>query len=118
MWQELLCNKYLSGTTLSQVKVKPSDSPVWKGIMKVKDDFFLRGSFQVGDGQSVRFWEDIWLGNEPLATQYLSLFNIVRHKNVLVADVLANTPPLNIEFRRALTRNKWAAWLHLVLRPM
>ena len=45
VWQELLCNKYLGGTTLSQVKVKPSDSPFWKGIMKVKDDFFLRGSF-------------------------------------------------------------------------
>ena len=118
VWQELLCNKYLGGTTLSQVKVKPSDSPFWKGIMKVKDDFFLRGSFQVGDGQSVRFWEDIWLGDEPLAAQYQSLFNIVRHKNVLVADVLANAPPLNIEFRRALTGNKWTSWLHLVQRLM
>jgi hypothetical protein len=49
-----------------------------------------------------RFWEDTWLGDTPLATQYLNLFNIARTKNVLVADVLSNVP-LNIRFNRTLT---------------
>ena len=49
--------------------------------------------------------------------QYQSLLNIVRHKDVLVADVLSNTP-LNIEFRRALTGPKWTSWIHLVERLM
>ena len=49
MWQELLTNKYLSDKTLSQVQVKPIDSPFQKGLMGVKDDFFKYGSFVIGD---------------------------------------------------------------------
>jgi hypothetical protein len=36
-------NKYLKNKTLSQVEAKPMDSPFWKGLMRVKDDFFERG---------------------------------------------------------------------------
>jgi hypothetical protein len=62
---------------LSQVLAKPCDSPFWKGLMKVKADFFDRGSFEVGNGEQTRFWEDKWLGDKPLAQQYPSLFGIV-----------------------------------------
>jgi hypothetical protein len=62
VWQELLTNKYLHSKSLSQVTSQPSDSPFWKGIMKVKEELFSRGSFIVGNGESVWFWEDIWLG--------------------------------------------------------
>jgi hypothetical protein len=78
VWQELLSNKYLGSKSLSQVQVKPTDSPFWKGIMRVKDDFFQRGSFIVRDDMKIRFWEDTWLGDTPLATQYPSLYNIAR----------------------------------------
>jgi hypothetical protein len=55
VWQELLSNKYLGSKSLLQVQVKPTDSPFWKGIMRVKDDFFRRGSFVVRDGMKTRF---------------------------------------------------------------
>jgi hypothetical protein len=73
--------------------------------MRVKEDFFNIGFFKIGDGSTIQFWEDIWLGESPLAHQYTSLYNIVQWKNVLVANVLAETP-LNIGFRRELTGNK------------
>jgi hypothetical protein len=57
VWQELLTNKYLRGQTLSQVQAKPTDSPFWKWIMGVKEDFLKRGSFIVGDGLGTHFWE-------------------------------------------------------------
>jgi hypothetical protein len=105
MWQQLLCNKYLKNKTLAQVEVRPTDSPFWKGLMHVKEDFFKRGSFKVGDGQSVRFWEDVWLGDTPLSHQYPALYNIIQHKNVLVSTVL-ETQPINLTFRRGLNDNK------------
>jgi hypothetical protein len=37
VWQELLTDKYLHSKSLSQVTSQPSDSPFWKGIMKVKE---------------------------------------------------------------------------------
>jgi hypothetical protein len=60
----------------------------------------------VGDGTTVLFWEDVWLGDTPLALQYPSLYNIVQRKDVFVANVLGQTP-MNIGFRRLLTDNKW-----------
>jgi hypothetical protein len=115
MWQELIQNKYLKGKTLSEVQVKPTDSPFWKGIMVGRDDFFDRGSFILGDGKYIWFWEDTWLGEAPLSSQYSALYNIVSHKHVRVADVLSNTP-LNIGFRRVLREDKWESWLDLVQR--
>jgi hypothetical protein len=67
VWQELLYNKYLRHQTLSEVKAKPTNSPFWKGLMAVKDEFFARGFFKVGNGANIRFWEDTWLGKTPLA---------------------------------------------------
>ena len=58
VWQELIHNKYLHSKTLSQVTAKPMDSPFWKGLMSITEDFFSRGSFKVGDGMNTRFWED------------------------------------------------------------
>ena len=117
VWSELIKNKYLHPSTLAQVKPHAFDSPFWKGLLKVRDDFFRRGHFKVGNGLQTRFWEDTWLGDEPLAVQYPLLYNIVQRKNVLVADVLSQNP-LNIVFRRTLSENKWIMWLHLVQRLM
>jgi hypothetical protein len=112
VWQELIQNKYLRHNTLSGVQAKPTDSPFWKGLMEVKGEFFSRGFFKVGNGCNTRFWEDTWLGKTLLAHQYPSLYNIVHHKNVTVAHVLAQTP-LNITFRRVLRGNKWSSWVNL-----
>jgi hypothetical protein len=117
MWQQLIYSKYLYNKTLSQVSIKPTDSPFWKGLMRVKEMFFAHGIFKIGNGESVRFWEDVWLGDTSLAQQYPSLYNIVQQKHTLLADVLAQTP-LNIAFRRSLVGNKWNRWLHLCQRLM
>jgi nitrogen fixation protein len=57
-------NKYLHSKTLSHVQTKDLDSPFWKGLMKVKDDFFSRGQFQVGNGWKLDFGKILgWLMN-------------------------------------------------------
>jgi hypothetical protein len=117
MWQQLLFNKYLKNKSLAQVEAKPIDSAFWKGLMNVKNEFFKRGYFKIGDGTSVRFWEDVWMGDMPLSQQYPALYNIVQHKNVLVSTVFA-TVPINISFRRGLNDQKWLQWLHLCQRLM
>lgn len=80
VWQEILTNKYLHSKTLSQVEAIPTDSSFWKGLMQVKDEFFSRGSFQIGNGQNTRFWEDTWLRDYPLSHQYPMLYSIVQRK--------------------------------------
>uniref|UniRef100_A0A453B2E7 Reverse transcriptase zinc-binding domain-containing protein n=1 Tax=Aegilops tauschii subsp. strangulata TaxID=200361 RepID=A0A453B2E7_AEGTS len=116
-WAQILRNKYLQSKTLSQVTVRPTDSPFWKGLMRVKATFFNRTKFIVGDGNDTRFWEDTWLGDTPLALQYPTLYRIVHRRDALVATIMQATP-LNIQFRRVLVGNRWEAWLHLVRRLM
>ena len=56
-------------------------------------------------------------GDRSSSKEYPMLFEIARHKHLLVADVLS-TVTSNIKFRHALTRNKRTTWLHLVERLM
>ena len=77
IWQELLRNKYLKDKTLGQVNKKLGDSYFWTSLMGVKDKFLSLGCFSLKDGSQIRFWEDIWLGNHTLKSQFPSLFNIV-----------------------------------------
>jgi hypothetical protein len=57
--------------------------------MASRDEFFECGAFILGDGNDIRFWEDTWLGEMPLSSQYPALYNLVSHKHVRVADVLS-----------------------------
>ncbi|WVZ70121.1 hypothetical protein U9M48_018815 [Paspalum notatum var. saurae] len=40
--------------------------------------------FKLVSGDQLRFWEDIWLGNQALKFRYPNLFNIVRKKHATV----------------------------------
>jgi hypothetical protein len=93
--------KYLKGKTLSQVEKRKGDLHFWSGLMEVKSLVLERGRFQLHDGSQTRFWEDLWLGREPLNVKYPALYSIVKKKNMSVAQVLSTTP-FNISFRRAL----------------
>jgi hypothetical protein len=81
--------------------------------MKVKDQFLSLGSFKVNNGAQTRFWEDVWLGNQPLKLKFPSLFNVVRRKQDTVAAVLNSTPP-NVSFRRVLRGQNLNNWNRIV----
>jgi hypothetical protein len=61
-------------------------------------------------GCPIRFWEDLWLVRKPFSAKYPALYNLVKKKNLSVAQVLSTTP-LNVSFRRALlvgvNRDNW-----------
>jgi hypothetical protein len=62
VWLELIRNKYLHSKSLSQVSTKPNDSHFSKGRMKVKEEFFARGSFRVGNGWEMDIEMHIYTG--------------------------------------------------------
>ena len=65
----------------------------------------------------MRFWEDLWLGQRSLATDYPSLYSIASNKNATVADVLGSVP-INLPFRQNLVGPNRAVWLSLVEKLM
>jgi hypothetical protein len=113
IWQTLLRNKYLRSKSLTQVEAKPYDSHFWRGLMHIKDEVLSKGSFDIKDGTNVRFWDDIWIRDKPLKTQYPNLYNIARDPHDTISKIMA-TSPINISFRRALVDNNLREWLGLV----
>lgn len=113
VWQNLLRKRYLTNKTLSQISKKPGDSQFWSGLMKVKDQFLIGGSFSIQSGTQIRFWEDTWLGDKPLCKRYPALYSIVKKKNATVATVLSTTP-LKVSFRRAIVGENLKNWFKLV----
>ena len=51
--------------------------------------------------------------NQKLKDQFPNLFNIVRKKYAIVAEVLSSNP-LNVSFRRTLVGDKLTEWYCLV----
>lgn len=69
--------------------------------MKTKVTFFNKRKFIIGDGRTTRFWDDTWLGETPLALQYLTLYNIVQRKDSFVSTILGFVR-LNIKYKWVL----------------
>jgi hypothetical protein len=82
--------------------------------MKVKDQFLSLGFFTLKDGKQIRFWEDSWMGKQPLMLKFPSLYNLARKKSDTMANVF-NRISLNIYFHRALVGDNLLSWNRLVL---
>ena len=63
------------------------DVGLWKVIRKKWNYLSDRLTFQVDNGQRVRFWMDKWYGDEPLYESFPSLFTLSSSKEAWVADV-------------------------------
>ena len=76
----------------------------WKAITQVFQEFSKFTWFAVGNGDRIRFWEDLWWGDQSLSSQYPRLFRVVTDKNIPISSILGSTHPFswNFNFRRNL----------------
>ncbi|RVW14425.1 LINE-1 retrotransposable element ORF2 protein [Vitis vinifera] len=81
-------------------------SALWhQAIAQVFQGFSLITRYVVGNGERIRFWEDLWWGDQPLGIQYPRLFRVVVDKNISISSVLGPSRPFlwNLNFRRNLS---------------
>jgi hypothetical protein len=57
--------------------------------------------WKIGNGRSVKFWEDHWFGSCSLAIQFGDLYLIVNEQNISAADVWDGRQ-LKLTFRRSV----------------
>jgi hypothetical protein len=60
--------------------------------------------FEVGDDSKIRFWHDVWCGDQALKIAFPKLFNIARFKEDAMADhfeLSSASYQWNVNFLRA-----------------
>jgi hypothetical protein len=69
LWRLVVETKYdyhLWGGWCSKDVVRPFKVGVWKYIRRGEEVFSKFVRYEVGDGYKVRFWHDLWFGEQPV----------------------------------------------------
>ena len=87
IWKSIIDHKY--DTTEPNVFCCPEKgaSPFWKGVLWASKAAKLGVSWKVGNGKTIRFWEDHWFGNCSLAIQFWDLYVLAEQTNKCIADL-------------------------------
>lgn len=108
---KLLRNKYCGDGGFFQTN-STGGSQFWKGLHEVKSWMRVGSRYRIESGRSVFFWEDVWLGDTPLKTQFPYLYSICRDNDATVSQ-LYSEEGWNIELRRSLRTQDIEEWENL-----
>ncbi|WJZ91178.1 hypothetical protein VitviT2T_010276 [Vitis vinifera] len=107
LWHQVILSIYGSHSNGwdANTLVRWSHRCPWKAIAQVFQGFSLFTRYVVGNRERIRFWEDLWWGDQPLRIQYPRLFRVVMDKNISISSVLGPSRPFswNLNFRRNLS---------------
>ncbi|KAJ9691416.1 hypothetical protein PVL29_013559 [Vitis rotundifolia] len=97
LWHKVILSIYRSHSNGwdANTIVKWSHRCPWKVIVQVFQEFSKFTRFVVGNGDRIRFWEDLWWGDQSLGSQYLRLFRAVTDKNIPISSILGSTRPFS-----------------------
>ena len=81
-WKEILIAKYgLQGSSYRM-------SVFWSSVIKYRAMVNLGFKKVLGNGQSISFWTDIWLGECAFSSLYPNLYNITVDSSISVPKVI------------------------------
>jgi hypothetical protein len=111
LWKKIIEEKYCKGSSIFYSDRKQA-SPFWKGVILAAQALKFGYRWVVGNGQKVRFCEDIWIGTAPLAVQFWELYCICNEKTEVVADTWVDGE-LKLTFRRTFDDRMMQTWYEL-----
>ena len=108
LWHEVIASIYgthPNGWDANMGVVRWSHRCPWKAIAQVFLLFSQQTHLVVGNGEKIRFLEDLWLGEQPLCVQCSNLYRLTHMRNLTISMVLALSPPstLSLNFQRNLS---------------
>jgi len=109
---QLLQAKYLRDKPFSLCK-RQTRSQFWRGLLQVRDKFKWGATFSLGNGKSILFWEEVWIGDTPLRLEFPRLYDYCYNKTSLVSDCWVEGD-WRIDFRRSLDQSDLTQWNHLL----
>jgi hypothetical protein len=101
IWQEIVRQKYLKNKWVTQLTQKPSNSPVWNDLVKIKHIYIKGRVMRLGNGKSIDFWNDTWCGPLRLKGRFSNLYEICFDKKCFVRTICCRN--WSLLFRRWLS---------------
>lgn len=106
LWERIVFEK--CGEEIGDYFTKPYNKAhgcgMWKAILKHREFFQKHIAFKLGNGQRIRFWEDVWCAAEPLKNLFLSIFKASRNKNRLVGELAVRNSDMSINWDLGISR--------------
>jgi hypothetical protein len=73
LWLKLIRAKYRTKEFFSGNAV--GGSPFWHSLHKINGFFKLGIRFHPGRNSNISFWNDLWIGEEPLSVRFPNLYS-------------------------------------------
>lgn len=91
LWRRVITSMNYSNRNCSLIPLKSNMVGVWKTIATLNSHLApFNVSLEkditglVGNGSSIRFWVDTWIGGSPLRETYPDLYKLKRHKGCFI----------------------------------
>lgn len=89
LWKRVISCKWFKGNPhdFSLIRKFNYGLSLGKNIMKLSDSVLQCSKWILGDGNKIRFWDDVWCGNETLLAKFPHIHAIARNKECRIYDV-------------------------------
>ena len=89
LWRHIIQSKYgvrRDGWDVSRLSHRCSS--LWRDIEGIKDTFASQIRYHVGSREDLFFWQDVCVGDIPLAVQFLDLYRCARNRQAKAKDFM------------------------------
>ena len=87
LWKRVVDAKYNTKNPNILCCHDVNPSVIWKGILWATNAVKMGYRWHVGNGSLVRFWEDIWFGNSPLAIQFWDIYFVCNQQTKTIREL-------------------------------
>lgn len=97
LWKHVWIDKYgIRDVWRPNVVRNPYERSIWKGIT-CHLDMYLKGLvYEVGKGERVAFWEDVWCNSSPLKVQFPDIYRMAKNCMARVMECMEPSPEMII----------------------
>uniref|UniRef100_A0A803P8A0 Reverse transcriptase domain-containing protein n=1 Tax=Cannabis sativa TaxID=3483 RepID=A0A803P8A0_CANSA len=92
LWHKVIKSRYGKADNFWDTKqgVRMSPRGPWMDIADLYHEYGKMVKFKVGNGASIRFWEDEWIGGPSLRDQFPTLAVLSRAKNASIQEMIGD----------------------------